>query len=52
MPVKFNHKKGSQGSLFDFVSYSKERGGITGEVIAQEFSNDLSTASNTLRAVS
>jgi hypothetical protein len=49
MPVKFNHKKGSQRSLFDFVSYSKEKGGITGEVIAQEFSNDLSTASNTLR---
>jgi|11BtaG_2_1085332.scaffolds.fasta_scaffold03883_3 hypothetical protein len=49
MGVKFKHKKGSQGSLFDFVSYSKEQGGITGQVIATEFSKDLSTASKTLR---
>lgn len=49
MGVKFKHKKGSQGSLFDFVSYSKEKGGITGQVIAEEFSKDLSTASKTLR---
>ena len=49
MGVKFKHKKGSQRSLFDFVSYSKEKGGITGQVIAEEFSKDLSTASKTLR---
>jgi hypothetical protein len=49
MSVKFTHKKKGQQSLFDFVNYSKDRGGITGQVIAEEFSKDLSTSSKTLR---
>lgn len=49
MSVNFKLKTKSQGTLFDFVSFSKDRGGSTGQAIAEEFSKDLGTASNTLR---